>query len=284
MNGNRQQLIDTSQKSPEAVSAHDKTAWMSLFSRYNIVEDPVGSRAHQSGGFDVVSGVRGNGPLGRFYDTYIAPNQIIFHVTRDIVCAHTVVRDLYLEINMSENVRIQVPMHAVYEMIEQGGEFKIVRLAAHWELLEMVKQLSAAGLAGVPVLASLGLRMLSIQGVGGIVGFLRGLKGIGAAGKRTAEEFVQAVNKQQLNVVQSFFSTGIQGVEFPHGQKSLSANDFMEQFSGQLRLSKLLSAGFVTSCSFELVQDQCTKNGVVFFEFNAKNRKIDTVKFYWDDC
>ncbi len=37
------------EKSPAAVALHDKAAWLSLFARYNIVEDPVGSRPHLSG-------------------------------------------------------------------------------------------------------------------------------------------------------------------------------------------------------------------------------------------
>jgi hypothetical protein len=284
LNGNRQALIDITQQSPEAVSAHDRAAWMSLFARYNMIEDPVGSRPHHSGGFDVVSGVRGNGPLGRFYDTYIAPNQIIFHVVRDVVCGNNVVRDLHLEINMSDEVGIKVPMHALYEMIDQGGEFKIVRLAAHWELLEMVKQLSGAGMAAVPVLASLSWRMLSIQGPSGILGFMRGLGGVGAGGKSAVEKFVKSLNNQQHSAVKLLFSASNQGVEFPHDEASLTPSEFTEQFSGQLTVNKLLSAGYVTSCSFELAQEGGKKCGVAFFEFNAKNRKIDTVKFYWDAC
>ena len=30
------------ERSPAAVAVHDKAAWLALFTRYNIVEDPVG--------------------------------------------------------------------------------------------------------------------------------------------------------------------------------------------------------------------------------------------------
>ena len=31
------------ERSPAAVAVHDKAAWLALFARYNLVEDPVGS-------------------------------------------------------------------------------------------------------------------------------------------------------------------------------------------------------------------------------------------------
>ena len=71
--------------SPAAVGDHDKAAWLELFARYNIVEDPVGSRPHLSGVYDGRSRRRGSGPLARFWDTFIAPNQIRFQVDHDFV-------------------------------------------------------------------------------------------------------------------------------------------------------------------------------------------------------
>ena len=94
----RKELIDAVNASPEAVKIHDKNKWLSLFSKQNIVEDPVGSKAHVSGGFYIRSGIRGNAPLESFYDAFIAPNDITFHVSEDIVCGYHVMRDLFLQI------------------------------------------------------------------------------------------------------------------------------------------------------------------------------------------
>ena len=68
-------------RSPAAVAAHDKAAWLGLFARYSLVEDPVGSRPCVSRPSDSTH----NGPLARFYDTFIAANDIRFVVERDMI-------------------------------------------------------------------------------------------------------------------------------------------------------------------------------------------------------
>ncbi len=94
------ELLATVARSPAAVAAGDRAAWVSIFAHFNIVEDPVGSRPHHSGIFDAKAGKRCQAPLERFFDTFIAPNDIRFHVDRDIVCENHVVRDLTIEISM----------------------------------------------------------------------------------------------------------------------------------------------------------------------------------------
>jgi len=114
---NPEELLAQVQKSPAAVAIHDKTAWMSIFAKYHVVEDPVGSKPHIGGVYDAASGQRGHGALSRFFDTFIAPNKISFDVKRDRVCGNHVARDLTINIQMSEKVHAQVPMHLVYELI-----------------------------------------------------------------------------------------------------------------------------------------------------------------------
>src|ERR1035437_759723 len=130
----REDCMNTVMRSPQAVAIHDKDAWLAIFARYNIVEDPVGSTPHVSGVYDCRSGVRGPGPLGRFFDTFIKPMDIVFHVDRDIVCGLGVARDLTIEIRMTPKVTVRVPMHLLYELVDEDGALKIQRLAAHWEL------------------------------------------------------------------------------------------------------------------------------------------------------
>lgn len=278
----RQEFINTIEASPQAVKTHDRSAWLAIFAKHNMVEDPVGSRAHQSGGFDSRSGRRSTDTLERFYDTYIAPNDIVFAVQRDIVCGYHVVRDLHLEISMSDKVTIEVPMHLIYELVDQEGELKISRLAAHWELWPMIKQLFGKGLASLRILNSLGIRMLSIQGVGGVIGFVRGLRGIGSPGKEAINAFSHALNSKQLSAMMDLFSPKNQGVEFPHGERSFSPDELIEQVDAKMNVKKLLSAGYTSSCSFDMEYHGEKKQGVAFFEFNAKNKKIDAVRFYWE--
>ncbi len=67
------------------VAAHDKAGWLGIFAREHVVEDPVGARPVRS---------EDAGALERFWDTFIAPNEIEFEVARDWVHAFDVVRDV----------------------------------------------------------------------------------------------------------------------------------------------------------------------------------------------
>ena len=279
---NRQQFIDTIIQSPAAVKAHDKEAWLSIFARYNMVEDPVGSKPHISGGFDKKSGTRGHGALERFYDTYIAPNDITFQVERDIVCGYHVVRDIFLQIRMSPKISIDVPMHALYELTEEDGNLRIIRLAAHWELLPMVRQLMSKGLPSIGVLCSLGLRMLSIQGISGILGFMKGLSGIGETGKKQVRNFVDSFNNRQPDTIQAQFSNRNLKIEFPHGKSVITQKELQGIFNGRMAVSKIIAAGYVCSCSFTIDNSNELINGVAMFEFNASNRMIDIIRFYFE--
>ena len=125
------------ERSPAAVAAKDKSAWLSLFARYNLVEDPVGSDPQISGVYDRRTGYRSLARLSRFFDTFIAPNTIRFHVDRDVVCGLHVLRDLTIEITMSPTLVVRVPVHLLCELTIDDGALKIFRLAAHGELWPM---------------------------------------------------------------------------------------------------------------------------------------------------
>src|SRR6185369_5230383 len=112
-------LLAAVERSPTATDVHDRSGWVGMFTSDARVEDPYGSRPHI-----------GLEEIGRFYDTFIAPRQIIFH--RDVGAA--VVRDLKLEIVMAPEVRLDVPMHLRYDLRESNGDWMVERLRAHWEL------------------------------------------------------------------------------------------------------------------------------------------------------
>ena len=63
------ELLAAVGRSPAAVAVHDRAAWVGLFSDGARVNDPVGSRPHV-----------GRAAIEKFYDTFIAPNTITFHV------------------------------------------------------------------------------------------------------------------------------------------------------------------------------------------------------------
>jgi hypothetical protein len=80
------ELVAVVERSPATTDIHDRAAWVALFTADGRVEDPYGSRPHI-----------GHEEIGRFYDTFIGPRQIIFHRDFDVVSGATVIRDLMLE-------------------------------------------------------------------------------------------------------------------------------------------------------------------------------------------
>lgn len=171
-------------QSPVLCAKHDKAGWVGLFARDGQINDPIGSKPHN-----------GRVEIENFYDTFIAPNQLSFDVEHDIVNDMTVVRDLHIITVMSTGLRIPVPMHIRYVLKEEDGALRIHRLYAHWELDEMLR-LQRSTLKGLWTSVLLTPRMLKYQGLAGVNGFMQGLEGVGAEGKRTA--LAHIANAQQF--------------------------------------------------------------------------------------
>lgn len=280
----RDQKLASVLASPAAVAAKDRAAWVSIFARYSTVEDPVGSQPHSSGGYDHGSGLRGHGKLERFFDTFIAPNEIDFQVDRDIICDDHVIRDLTIQITMAPKVVVRVPMHLLYELTEEGDALKISHLAAHWEAWPMVKQILGKGIPAYKVLCALGWRMMKIQGLGGALGFSKGFFGIGNTGKEAVEHFVSAVNNQNTGELAGLFEPLNQGIHLPYGESNIAPMDLFEQFSGKLYISKVLASGASVTATVLLTDENgAEKHGVVMFDFHGKTKKIHEVRFYWED-
>lgn len=165
MEATETQLIEAVERSPEAAGRHDRSGWLDLFTEDGRVEDPVGSRPHV-----------GAAQLGRFYDTFIAPRQIVFHRDVDHVLGDTVLRDLTLHIQMSDAVTMSVPAFLRYVLRDVDGELKIAELQAFWELPAMMWQFARNGLAAAPAGLTLARSLVANQGLGGSAGFLRGMR------------------------------------------------------------------------------------------------------------
>ncbi|MBV9512514.1 MAG: nuclear transport factor 2 family protein, partial [Mycobacteriaceae bacterium] len=87
------EMLAAVEQSPQATAAHDRAAWVELFTDDGRVEDPFGSRPHI-----------GHAQIARFYDTFIGPRHITFHRDLDIVAGTSVIRDLTLEVGMGSDV------------------------------------------------------------------------------------------------------------------------------------------------------------------------------------
>jgi hypothetical protein len=196
MSSDPARLIAYVAQSPKLCAAHDRAGWLGLFAADAEVNDPIGSRPHA-----------GRAALERFYDTFIAPNQLSFAVEHDVVCGMTVMRDLHINTTMSTGLRLSVPMHLRYELVEQDGGLKVRRLYAHWELGEMLRQ-QMGSLNGIWTSFQLTPRLLRHQGVGGLFGFMRGLSGHGVAGKATASTFLAALTAGNVTAAKAFLEDG----------------------------------------------------------------------------
>jgi hypothetical protein len=268
------------ERSPAAVANQDKAAWLALFAHYNIIEDPVGSSPHISGIYDSRTGYRGADRLSRFFDTFIAPNSIRFQVERDVVCGLHVVRDLTIEITMSPQVVVRVPVHLLYELTIEEGELKVLRLAAHWELWSMLKQQAASGWAFLHVGNASAARMLRYQGIGGMVGFMRALSSVGAAGKEQVARFARYFNQGDGVALGSLFARPDIEIAFPHAGLRLSIIDCARQ-GGEISMTKLLAAGNVVTATVVYQRVDQTLQGVAIFELDRRSLRIVALSFYW---
>lgn len=172
-------LLSVVERSPRLAAAHDRAGWVSLFTPDAEIEDPVGSRPH-----------RGTERIDRFYATFIAPRDITFHVRADMVVDETIVRDVDLEVRMSDAVTMLIPAVLRYDLVAVAGEPRIARLQAFWELRAMIGRFVRTGPRALPVGGALGAALLRNQGPVGAAGFLSGLRGTGAAGKRHVDRFL----------------------------------------------------------------------------------------------
>ncbi|OAT69709.1 nuclear transport factor 2 family protein [Mycobacteroides immunogenum] len=255
------ELLATVQASPAAVGAHDKDTWVGLFATYGQVNDPVGSRPHI-----------GEAAIGKFYDTFIAPNTIVFEVENDVVAGMSVLRDLTIHTTMSTGVTMHIPMHLRYDVVEDGpaSSLKIDRLFAYWELRAMIGQLLGAGGDGLLASAKLGPQLLKNQGLNGVLGFMRGLKGVHDTGKQRVQELAAALGARDVSTVTTLLSPdavlSLDGVcesslaEFVSGASSLGVN-------------KLLAAGSSVSATISLDG----RRGVGLFEFSDNSAAPGTL-------
>lgn len=257
----REQMLATVRGSPDAVAAHDKEAWLGLFADTALVNDPVGSRPHGDAG-----------AISRFYDAFIAPNDIRFDVAHDIVCHDTVARDVVIRIEMASGLEVSVPAYLRYELMEQQGGLRINGLFAHWELMPMVVDTLGSGVRGWTTYASLTKHMIACQGVGGVLGFSRGFLGAGRAGKRNAQAFLEALARRDTGTAGARMAPGAT-FEVPKC-RVVTILDAAERMANA-HFSKLIVSGNTVTATISL-GDQL---GIVLLELD-NNRRIARARLY----
>jgi hypothetical protein len=256
------ELLAVVERSPAATDAHDRSGWVGLFSPDARVEDPYGSRAHT-----------GADEIGRFYDTFIGPRQIVFHRDADVAVGTAVVRDLMLEIVMTAEVVLEVPMHLRYNLRASGDDWEIERLRAHWELPTMVGQMLRHGLKSVPVSLRLGAGLLRNQGIAGTVGFVTGFRRPGRRQKRSAAAFLDAITAG--DEVSARRALNRRAVVTVGEQMPLSIGELIHHMRGG-RWFKMIAAGDTVSASV----DTPGGRGVVFCEARRGSDGIARVRYF----
>lgn len=212
--------LEFAKRSPDAVGRHDKQAWLDLFAPRFVVEDPVGGRPVVGGLYDGRSGKRGDGPLERFWDTYIAPRSIRFELTGpDIVSGLDVVRDVTIVIRDSAGVELRTPAHLLYQLAETTAGLRIERLAAHWEVAPVLGQLVGLDSARLRSMASTTVRLMRQQGLGGALAFGRAVRSVGAPGKAAVAELVSAAERGERPAIT------LLGARIAHLHKVIAAGD-----------------------------------------------------------
>ncbi len=261
------------ERSPQAVATKNKIAWIGLFADGAVVEDPVGSAPHTHRTADGL-----NGAVGRFYQTFIAQNNIRFEVEHDVVCQGTVCRDLTIHIGMSDKVRIAVPMHLLYELDEVDGALRIQRLAAHWELRPMLGQQMQFGIASVVAGTVAFFRMLKYLGPRGVAGFSRAMKNVGEVGKSRVQQLAFAFNRNDRNGLSNLVSSDFRIVWGDADPVSLGA---WRGGRDQLKLSKLLVAGrWITATAEVSGGDGVDRRGLLVVKFCDSSELIERCALY----
>lgn len=261
MSSDPQRLLAAVAQSPKLVALHDRAGWCGLFAADGQINDPVGSRPHE-----------GRAAIERFYDTFIAPNTLSFNVEHDVVCGMSVMRDLEILSVMSSGLRICVPMHLRYDLVDEDGALKIRRLYAHWELPAMLLQ-QLSSVTGVWTSFQLTPRLLRHQGVGGLVGFMRGIGGSGRAGKRTAEAFLTAMSRSDAAAGAACLAEGCT-LEVPPGTTAA-----LPELAAGLRgltFRKLLGAGNFATATVLIGP----RRGVALFRFDQGPDKISSLHIF----
>ena len=193
--------LSLARESPARVAVHDRPGWLSLFARDAVVEDPVGSAPHRR------QTSASDDPLGRFYDTFIGPNQVAMDTRLDVVHPDRkeVVRDVIIHTGCRPALR-STSMPTCSMSYSKRGQLRIARLAAHWELPAMSLQVMGRGLRGLWTMNAITLHMLRIQGFSGMLGYLRGLLfGVFGRGRRTVQALAEALSQDDHDGAERLF-------------------------------------------------------------------------------
>lgn len=237
--------------SPTLVGAHDKAGWLALFAADAVVEDPVGTRPHHRGAHP--RGADGEDELGRFYEVFIAPNQVRFEVRDDVVVPPYAFRDVLIHTRLPNGYRVTVPAHILYEICLEDGQPRLRHLAAYWSLRNMPRLALSGGWRGLAAVNRQTFRMLRVQRLGGVAGYLRGFRTLGRRGPRLLERLVRKVNARDPAAVAALMVDDQPRVAFEPSAPMTGVELISElEGRGTLKVRDVRVAGLSLSFAFTL--------------------------------
>jgi hypothetical protein len=258
----REDLLVTVERSPQAAAAHDRAGWVGLFTGDGRVEDPVGSWPHV-----------GRAQIGRFYDTFIAPRDIKFHRDLDIVFGTVVLRDLELEVAMGSAVTMYIPAFLRYDLREANGQWQIAELRAYWELPAMMLQFVRTGSRAMSPAPQLSRGLLGNQGLRGTAGFMTGFRRVGARHKKLVGTFLGAVARGDKSVALGALSSTATITLGDHDP--LDIVELVEQLSGA-SWTKMNSAGPTVTVSLNSGHGR----GIMFADVAWWANAINQIRYF----
>ena len=109
--------------------------------------------------------------------------------------------------------------------------------------------------------------------------------GIYQKGQETVENFVRAVNNRNEDALAALFYGVEKCIQFPVGGKYYSPREFLGAIEKDDRLSvdEITPSSWTTTCIFEFKNEKSPKKGIAFFGFNPRCKKIESIRFYWED-
>ncbi|TDJ06206.1 MAG: hypothetical protein E2O68_05290 [Deltaproteobacteria bacterium] len=245
------EILELVKNSPRLVAVHDKKNWVNLFSKDSVIADPIGTRpvSHQN--------------LPKFYETFIAPNDIVFEEKIDIITDNQVARDVLIHTKLPGGLRVKVPAHLFYK-VEKN---KIQTMYAHWDLMAMVIQfLSKKG--ALKEMVGLSTRLMKNLGLLGALGFFKGMVwGIKGKGKKAVHKIF---TKHDLRP----FGPNTK-IELPVEKKSITPKEFFNK-GLDLDIGRITSAGWYTTFSFKADN----KFGIGRLKFSPVNGKVTSAEIF----
>jgi len=284
----REALLAFVERSPACVAAHDRAGWLALFAPGAVVSDPVGAAPHRQGAFER----DGTDALGRFWDTFIARNDIRFEVLADFVAGWEVARDVRIHTRLPNGFRIEVPAHLRYELVAGTpsgaaaqvpgeGDLRIAALSAHWEARRLSAKALRGGWRGLAGVTALSGRMLRVLGARGVAGYLRALRsGAFRRGRDAAGALVAALADGDEAALRGLLADPAR-LEWPVGTERSPAE--LAAALGPvaaLAAGPPVAAGWTASFRFAASADGARREGLAFVDFVPRTTRIERARFF----